>query len=97
MSPRLVLNWVIVAILRRIGKILSAVPSGHFLASAEHVPKLGTLLFSSSGKELGRVEDVLGPVSSPFLLVRPHSNSVLPGAQLFVKRGRASERRNKIG
>ncbi|MBO3803080.1 MAG: hypothetical protein JTT11_04280 [Candidatus Brockarchaeota archaeon] len=79
---------MILAILRRIGKVLSPVPSGQLLASVESVPKLGAALYSSNGREVGRVEDVLGPASSPFVLVRPVSK-ITPGATLFVRRGRS--------
>ena len=35
-----------------------------------HVPKIGVPLYDQSGKKLGVVADVFGPVSRPYVLVK---------------------------
>jgi len=84
---------VIVVILRRIGKIVSAVSDGHFLARVDFVPRLGTRLYTSGGKALGQVVDVLGPVSSPFVLVRASMSGHLLDSPVFLQRVSPSERK----
>ncbi|MGQ9514307.1 MAG: H/ACA ribonucleoprotein complex subunit GAR1 [Thermoproteota archaeon] len=83
--------------MRRIGKITSLGTGGHFLASVEYVPKIGTQLFSSSGKVLGEVKDVIGPVSSPLVLVKPLANRMLPGMSLYIPYRGSSERKERLG
>jgi len=80
--------------LRRIGKIVSAVADGHFLASVDFVPRLGTRLYTSGGSVLGQVDDVLGPVSSPFVLVRPLKSGHLLDSPVFLQDKRSSERKS---
>jgi rRNA processing protein Gar1 len=84
-------------ILKRIGRILSAVPDGHFLARVDFVPRLGAKLFTSGGKLLGMVDDVLGPVSSPFILVRPLTGGSLEGSPVYLQDKGASQRRSELG
>jgi len=85
---------VIVVILRRIGKIVSAVSDGHFLARVDFVPRLGTRLYTSGGRALGQVDDVLGPVSSPFVLVRPYVSGRLLDSPVFLQSKTPSERKS---
>jgi len=80
--------------LRRIGKIVSAVSDGHFLARVDFAPRLGTQLYTSGGKALGQVDDVLGPVSSPFVLVRPLVSGHLLDSPIFLKSRSPSERKH---
>jgi rRNA processing protein Gar1 len=88
---------VIAAILRRIGKITLLGAGGHFLASVEHIPKIGAQLFSSSGELLGKVEDIIGSVSSPLVLVKPLDNKILLGTPIYIQYKGSSERKVKLG
>jgi len=81
-------------ILRRIGKIVSMVADGHFLASVEFAPRLGAQLYSSVGRALGQVDDVVGPVSSPFVLVRPLMSGHLLNSPVFLMDKSSSERKS---
>jgi len=85
---------VIIVILRRIGKIVSAVSDGHFLARVDFVPRLGARLYTTGGRALGQVDDVLGPVSSPFVLVRPLMSDNLLDSPVFLQGRSPSERKS---
>jgi rRNA processing protein Gar1 len=80
--------------LRRIGKIVSAVADGHFLASVDFVPRLGDRLYNSGGMVLGQVDDVLGPVSAPLLLIRPLRGGHLLNSPVFLSDKNHPERKS---
>ena len=80
--------------MRRIGKIVSAVADGHFLASVDFVPRLGVRLYTSGGMVLGRVDGVLGPVSAPLLLIRPLRGGHLLNSPVFLSDRDPSERKS---
>ncbi len=63
--------------LRRLGYFLHKSPSGKLIVkmSTSRLPKLGSKVFDSRGRYLGRVQDVIGPVKSPYLVVKPRNPS----------------------
>lgn len=40
---------------------------------ASQAPKTGQMALDSSGKQIGRVLDVFGPVKSPYVIIKPVS------------------------
>jgi rRNA processing protein Gar1 len=60
---------------REIGVVLAVTPTGNLTvrASSRLVAPEGTMALDRSGKEIGRVSRVFGPVQHPFLSVRPRS------------------------
>lgn len=62
--------------LKRLGKILHISKSRSLIAKLEAPPpKLGSKVFDSRLKEVGTVTDVFGPVSSPYLSIKPSTTS----------------------
>jgi len=59
--------------LRRLGKILHASKSRSLIVKLEKPapPKLGSKVFDEKLKEIGIVTDVFGPVSSPYISIKP--------------------------
>jgi len=53
-------------------------------------PRIGDKVFGPDLEEVGIISDVFGPVSSPYLAVRPlvDDPSRLVGKVLYVRRGR---------
>jgi len=58
---------------REVGTVLSVTPTGSLTlrASGRTVAPEGTVVLDRSGREIGRVARVFGPVERPFLSVRP--------------------------
>ena len=63
--------------LRRLGKILHLSKSRSLIVRCDEsrFVKLGTKVCDSKLKEIGRVQDLFGPVTSPYVAVRPTVSS----------------------
>jgi rRNA processing protein Gar1 len=63
--------------LQRLGKILHFSKSRSLIVKCDEprFVKMGTKTCDSKLKEVGRVHDILGPVSSPYLAVKPTVSS----------------------
>jgi RNA-binding protein len=57
--------------LQRLGKVLSVTPSRNLVVKTEKAPKIGSAVVDENLKVIGKVFDVIGPVSSPYAVVRP--------------------------
>lgn len=64
-------------ILRRLGKILHVSNSRSLIVKCDesHFVKLGTGICDSKLKEIGKVQDFFGPISSPYVSIRPSGPS----------------------
>ena len=63
--------------LRRLGKILHLSKSRSLIVKCDEprFVKLGTKVCDSKLKEIGKVLDLFGPVTSPYVAVRPTTSS----------------------
>lgn len=59
--------------MQRLGKVLHASKS-NLIARAEQVPKLGTKVHDQKNRLVGRVSDIFGPISTPYIAIKPVSN-----------------------
>ena len=57
-----------------LGKTLHLLPSGRLIAKVERAPPVGSTVYDRMMKPVGRVEDVFGPVDSPFVQIRMDRN-----------------------
>ena len=57
--------------LQRLGKVLHVTPSQNIVIKAEKTPKIGSAVVNENLKIVGKVYDVIGPVSSPYAVVKP--------------------------
>ncbi len=57
--------------LQRLGKIINLTPSRNFIVKTEKTPKIGLSVFDENLKIVGKVFDVIGPVSAPYAVVKP--------------------------
>ena len=57
--------------LQRLGKILNLTPSHNFIVKTEKTPKIGSSVVDQNLKVVGKVFDIIGPVSAPYAVVRP--------------------------
>jgi len=86
--------------MKRLGELLYSTRSGLIIVkSAYKDPRrlLGALVYDRDMKRIGRIVDVIGPVSSPFIVVKPESREIVgvvePGPVYYYVERRFSRRR----
>ena len=57
--------------MQRLGKVLHVTPSQNIVVKADKTPKIGSAVINENLKIVGKVFDVIGPVSSPYAVVKP--------------------------
>ena len=72
--------------LQKLGRVLSVTPSQNIVLKIEKPPKLGATVIDENLKIVGRIFDIIGPVSSPYAVVRPSIKDPekLANKQLYV-------------
>ena len=72
--------------LRRLGSVLHLSPSRNIIVKAEESPKIGEPVVDENLKPVGTIFDVFGPVSSPYVAIRPTARDPerLVGKKLYV-------------
>jgi RNA-binding protein len=68
--------------LQRLGRISNVSPSGNAIVKAENPPKIGSEVVDENLNVVGRVFDIIGPVSSPYAVIKP---SIREPAKLLNK------------
>ena len=53
-----------------LGRTLHLLPSGRLIAKVERAPAVGSTVYDRMLRPVGRIEDVFGPVDSPFVQIR---------------------------
>ena len=57
--------------MQRLGRILNVTPSQNIVVKTEKTPKIGSTVIDENLKVVGKVFDIIGPVSSPYVIVKP--------------------------
>ena len=57
--------------MQRLGLILHISPSHNIIVKVENTPRIGETVVDDNLKPIGKIFDILGPVSSPYAAVRP--------------------------
>ena len=80
--------------LQRLGRVLNITPSRSLVVRTEITPRIGLSVVDESLRIVGRVFDIIGPVSSPYAVVRPtvKEPEKLVNRQLYML---PSEKRSK--
>ncbi|NLB75466.1 MAG: hypothetical protein GX799_03230 [Crenarchaeota archaeon] len=68
--------------MQRLGKISNVSPSGNAIVKAENPPKIGSEVVDENLNVIGKVFDIIGPVSAPYAVIKP---SVREPAKLVNK------------
>jgi RNA-binding protein len=72
--------------LKKIGTVSHVSKSGFIVVKAKELPKIGSEVCNRRLEKIGYVYDIIGPVNSPFILIRPKDKKVLKrfDDELFV-------------
>ena len=57
--------------MQRLGRVLNVTPSQNIVVKAENTPKIGSAVVDENLKIVGKIFDIIGPVSSPYAVVKP--------------------------
>ena len=57
--------------MQRLGRVLNVTPSQNIVVKTEKTPKVGSAVIDENLKVVGKVFDIIGPVSSPYAIVKP--------------------------
>lgn len=68
--------------MKRLGSVLHVSSSRNLVLKAETLPKIGETVVDENLKAVGSVFDIIGPVSSPYITVKPRT----PEPQLLIKK-----------
>ncbi len=58
--------------MQRLGRISNISPSGNAIVKAENPPKLGSEVVDENLIVVGKVFDIIGPVSAPYAVIKPN-------------------------
>ena len=57
--------------MQRLGRVSNVTPSRNIIVKTEKPPKIGSEVVDENLKVIGKVFDIIGPVSAPYAVVRP--------------------------
>lgn len=77
-------------LLQRLGRVLSVTPSQNIVVKLDKAPKMGAAVIDENLKVVGKVFDIIGPVSSPYAVVKPSGKDPekLANRQLYMSPSR---------
>jgi RNA-binding protein len=83
--------------LQRIGSVLHISPSRNIIIKTENLPRIGETVVDENLRTVGKVFDIFGPVSSPYVAIRPtiQNPQELTKKTLYVSPQREERRKNK--
>jgi len=72
--------------LQRLGRVSNLTPSQNIVVKLDKTPKIGVPVVDENLKTVGKVFDIIGPVSSPYAVVKPtvREPDKLAGKQLYM-------------
>jgi RNA-binding protein len=73
-------------VLQRLGKVLNVTPSQNIVVKIDKPPKMGAAVIDENLKTVGRIFDIIGPVTSPYAVIKPSVKNPekLVSRQLYV-------------
>jgi RNA-binding protein len=72
--------------LQRLGRVLNVTPSQNIVVKTERTPKIGLTVVDENLKVIGKIFDIIGPVSSPYAVIRPtvKEPELIANKQLYI-------------
>lgn len=85
--------------MQRLGLILHISPSRNMIIKVENIPRIGETVVDENLKPVGKVFDILGPVSSPYAAIRPtiHDPDKLVNKPVYALPSKRRKEKNKYG
>ena len=83
--------------MQKLGRVITLTPSQNLVVKTGKAPKIGSSVVDDNLKDIGRVFDIIGPVTSPYTIVRPsiRDPGKLASKQLYLlplKKDRSRDR-----
>ncbi|MCK4885145.1 H/ACA RNA-protein complex protein Gar1 [Candidatus Bathyarchaeota archaeon] len=77
------------------GIVLSVTPSQNIITKSDKIPKIGIDVVDEGLKVVGKIFDIIGPTSSPYIVVRPKITDPqrLIGKKLYMILSRKKRRK----
>jgi RNA-binding protein len=81
--------------LQRLGKVLNVTPSQNIIIKSDKPPKIGIDVVDEGLKVVGKTFDIIGPISSPYIIVKPKIKDPkrLVGKKLYMLFSRNKRRK----
>ena len=57
--------------LQRLGKVINVTPTQNVVVKINKPPQIGSTVVDEKLKTVGKVFDIIGPVSSPYAVIKP--------------------------
>ena len=57
--------------LQKLGKVRALTPSKNMIVKSDKAPRIGSEVVDENLKVVGKVFDIIGPVTSPYAVVKP--------------------------
>ena len=57
--------------MQRLGRVLNVTPSQNVVVKTDRTPHIGSAVVDENLKVVGKIFDMIGPVSSPYAVVKP--------------------------
>ena len=83
--------------MQRLGRVLHISPSHNIIVKIENIPRIGETVVDENLKTVGKIFDLFGPVSSPYVAIRPTilKPEELTNKVLYISPQREERRKNK--
>ena len=85
--------------MQRLGLILHVSPSKNMIIKVEKIPRIGETVVDENLKPVGRIFDLIGPVSSPYVSIRStvHDPERLVNKPVYVTPSKRRKEKSKYG
>ena len=72
--------------LQRLGKVLHITPSQNIIIKTSKTPKIGSAVIDEKLKTVGKICDIIGPTSSPYVIIKSiiKKPETLANKQLYI-------------
>jgi RNA-binding protein len=72
--------------LQRLGKVLHVTPSQNIVVKIDKTPKIGSSVVDEKLHVVGKIFDIIGPASSPYVVMKPaiKETEKLTNKQLYL-------------
>lgn len=85
--------------MQRLGLILHVSPSRNIIVKVGNIPRIGETVVDENLKPIGKIFDILGPVSSPYAAVRPtvRDPEKLTNKTVYIFPSKRRKEKNRYG